>query len=158
MDEKNDLNLPSNMVHGVVKEKLNSLSEEEATVIISKEKDISPKNMEIASNNLIVAPNNSKNIENSIEIERSGKHIELQADSSNKLHGQDQDVKINSVHDNEIKKKIEDENVNKIGNENKIENKNKNEENSIIVSIVIEKFVLKLFSETVEMIVKDIKK
>ena len=161
MDEKSGIDLNSILAHDL-QERLNTESEKVIKTIALNNKEKAPNNVEVAPNNVEEAPDNveeaqsnSETIVKPIEIEKHEKNIEMPATLSNKLS--DKNMKIDPViHENQTKNKIEDENINI--NVNKVEDGNKIEkQNSLLASkTAVEGFVTNLFSDTIEMIVKDI--
>ena len=156
MDEKSGIDLNSILAHDL-QERLNTESEKVIKTIALNNKEKAPNNVEVAPNNVEEAQSNSETIVKPIEIEKHEKNIEMPANLSNKLS--DKNMKIDPViHENQPKNKIEDENININTNVNKVEDGNKIEkQNSLLASkTAVEGFVTNLFSDTIEMIVKDI--
>ena len=163
LDEKSGIDLNSILAHDL-QERLNTESEKVIKTIALNNKEKAPNNVEVAPNTVEVAPNNveeaqsnSETIVKPIEIEKHEKNIEMPANLSNKLS--DKNMNIDPViHENQTKNKIEDETININTRVNKVEDGNKIEkQNSLPGSkTVVEGFVTNLFSDTIEMIVKDI--
>lgn len=156
LDEKSGIDLNSILAHDL-QERLNTESEKVIKTIALNNKEKAPNNVEEAPNNVEEAQSNSETIVKPIEIEKHEKNIEMPANLSNKLS--DKNMKIDPViHENQTKNKIEDENININTNVNKVEDGNKIEkQNSLLASkTAVEGFVTNLFSDTIEMIVKDI--
>ena len=156
LDEKSGIDLNSILAHDL-QERLNTESEKVIKTIALNNKEKAPNNVEVAPNNVEEAQSNSETIVKPIEIEKHEKNIEMPANLSNKLS--DKNMNIDPViHENQTKNKIEDENININTNVNKVEDGNKIEkQNSLLASkTAVEGFVTNLFSDTIEMIVKDI--
>ena len=156
LDEKSGIDLNSILAHDL-QERLNTESEKVIKTIALNNKEKAPNNVEVAPNNVEEAQSNSETIVKPIEIEKHEKNIEMPANLSNKLS--DKNMKIDPViHENQTKNKIEDENININTNVNKVEDGNKIEKQNMLPAskTVVEGFVTNLFSDTIEMIVKDI--
>ena len=156
MDEKSGIDLNSILAHDL-QERLNTESEKVIKTIALNNKEKAPDNVEVAPNNVEEAQSNSETIVKPIEIEKHEKKIEIPANLSNKLSEKKMNIDP-VIHENQTKNKIEDENININTNVNKVEDGNKIEkQNSLLASkTAVEGFVKNLFSDTIEMIVKDI--